>query len=172
MMEEQINQTIDQLVFFLMFQKYMKDTFIATLIRIFFSQYQCGFRKGFSTQHALLVLIEKMKNAREYSHRFIESFDCICHDLLIAKLHAYGSDRNVLKLIYDYLSDKSQKVKIGFLFSAYLDIISGPSKGSILGSPLFNIDLCDLFLKTAAQTFQSLLMIPVLTIVGLHLMKS
>ena len=63
MMEEQINQTIDQLVFFLMFQKYMKDTFIATLIRIFFSQYQCGFRKGFSTQHALLVLIEKMKNA-------------------------------------------------------------------------------------------------------------
>ena len=40
MMEEQINQTIDQLVFFLMFQKYMKDTFIVnytiTLIRIFF----------------------------------------------------------------------------------------------------------------------------------------
>ena len=39
-MEEQINQTIDQLVFFLMFQKYMKDTFIVnytiTLIRIFF----------------------------------------------------------------------------------------------------------------------------------------
>ena len=29
-----------------------------------FSKYQCGFRKGFSIQHALLVMIEKMKTAR------------------------------------------------------------------------------------------------------------
>ena len=37
------------------------------------------------------------------------AFDCMCHDLLIAKLNAYGFDKNVLKLIYDYLSDRSQK---------------------------------------------------------------
>ena len=34
-----------------------------------------------------------------------KAFDCICHDLLIAKLNAYGVDRNALKLIYDYLID-------------------------------------------------------------------
>ena len=46
-----------------------------------------------------------------------KAFDCICHDLLIAKLNTYGFDRNALKLIYDYLSDRSQKTKVGSLFS-------------------------------------------------------
>ena len=55
-MEEQINQTIYQLVFFLMFQKYMKsDAFIANY-KIIFSQYQCCFGKGFSTQPLVLSL--------------------------------------------------------------------------------------------------------------------
>ena len=36
---------------------------------------------------------------------------------------------------------------------------------------LFNIDLCDLFLRTMVLTLQTLLMIPLLTNVGLHLMK-
>ena len=49
-----------------------------------------------------------------------KAFDCICHDLLISKLNAYRFDRNVLKLIYDYLIDRSQKTKVGSSFSAYL----------------------------------------------------
>ena len=73
----------------------------------------------------------------------LKAFDCICHDLLIAKLNAYGFDRNTLKLIYDYLSDSAQKTKIGSSFSAYLDIIYGVPHGSILGPLLLNIDLCD-----------------------------
>ena len=56
-----------------------------------------------------------------------KAFDCICHNLLIAKLNAYGFDRNALKLIYDYLSDRS---KVGSLFSVYLDIIYGVPQGS------------------------------------------
>ena len=54
-----------------------------------------------------------------------KAFDYICHDLLIAKLNAYGFDRNALMLIYDYLSDRSQKAKVGYSFSAYSDIIYG-----------------------------------------------
>ena len=50
MMEEQINQTIEQIVFFLMFQKYMKDVFIVnytiTLIRIFFQNTNVAFVKA------------------------------------------------------------------------------------------------------------------------------
>ena len=60
-----------------------------------FSKYQCGFRKGFSTQHALLVLLEKMKIARDREGfcaavltDLSKAFDRICHDLLIAKLNA------------------------------------------------------------------------------------
>ena len=49
--------------------------------------------------------------------------DCICHDLLIAKLNAYGFDRNAVRFISDHLSDRSKKIKVGSSFSAYLDII-------------------------------------------------
>ena len=48
-----------------------------------------------------------------------KAFDCICHNLLIAKLKAYGFNRNALKLIYDYLSDTSQKIKVSSSSSAF-----------------------------------------------------
>ena len=83
-----------------------------------FSKYQCGFRKGFSTQHVLLIMIEKMKTAhaiKEFCMAFLtdllKAFDCIYHDLLIAKLNPNGFDRNALKLIYDYLSEYHKKLK-------------------------------------------------------------
>ena len=38
--------------------------------------------------------------------------DCLYHDLLIAKLHACGFDKNILKLVYSYLKEKEQRVKI------------------------------------------------------------
>ena len=125
-----------------------------------FSKYQYGFPKGFSTQHAPLVMIEKMKIARENEEfctviltDLSKAFDCNCHDLLIAKLNAYGFDRNALKHIYDYLSDRSQKTKVGSSFSVYLDIIYGLPQGSILGPQLFNIDLRDLFFEDYSSDF-------------------
>ena len=58
-------------------------------------KYQCGFRKGFSTQHALLVMIEKIKTTRDNKEFYAailtdlsKAFDCICHDISIAKLNA------------------------------------------------------------------------------------
>ena len=72
-----------------------------------------------------------------------KAFDCICYDLLIAKLNAYGFDKKALKLIYDYLNGRSQKIKVGSSFSSELDISYGVPQGSILGSLLFNIDICD-----------------------------
>ena len=101
-----------------------------------------------------------MKNARDNKQfcaailtDLSKAFDCICHDLLIAKLNAYSVDRNALKLLYDYLSDRSQKTKVGSSFSAYLDIIYGVPQGSILGPLLFYIDLCDLFFEDYNSDF-------------------
>ena len=82
-----------------------------------------------------------------------KAFDCICHDLLISKLNAYGFDRNALRLIYDYLSARSQKAKVGSSFSIHLDIIYGVPQGSILRPLLFNIDLCDLFFEDYTSDF-------------------
>ena len=52
-----------------------------------------------------------------------KAFDCICHNVLLANSNAYGFDRNAMKLIYYYLSDRPQKTKVDSLFSGYLDII-------------------------------------------------
>ena len=44
-----------------------------------------------------------------------KAYDCLPHDLLIAKLEEYGSDFNSLCLMYRYLDCRHQRVKIGSL---------------------------------------------------------
>ena len=41
-----------------------------------------------------------------------KAFDCLCHELLIAKLDAYGFDKKALKLVNSYLSNRKKRVKI------------------------------------------------------------
>ena len=72
-------------------------------------------------------------------------FDCISHDLIIAKLEAYGFHIDALKLIHDYLSNRKQRVKVNDAYSSWKDIFYGVPQGSIPGPLLFNIHLCDLF---------------------------
>ena len=65
--------------------------------------------------------------------------------MLVAKLNTYDFDKKALKLIYGYLNGRSHKIKVGSSFSSKLDISYGAPQVSILGSLLFNIDICDLF---------------------------
>ena len=62
-----------------------------------------------------------------------KAYDCIPHDLLIAKLEAYSLDKTNLHLLRDYLSNQKQRAKIGSSFSDWRDIICGIPQGSILG---------------------------------------
>ena len=75
-----------------------------------------------------------------------KAFDCIPHDLLIAKLHAYGSSFETLTFLNSYLRNLKQCVKINNTCSDFLKILSGVPQGSILGPILFNIFLNDLLL--------------------------
>ena len=126
------------------------------------SKFQCGFRKGYSPQHCLLLMIDKWKKAVD-NHKVFgavltdlsKAFDCICHDLLIAKLNAYGLSLPALKLITDYLQNRKQKTKIGSIYSDWKDIFSGVPQGSIFGLLLFNIFLCDLFLEDESNYFSN-----------------
>ena len=75
-----------------------------------------------------------------------KAFDCIPHDLIIAKLEAYGFQIDALRLVYDYQSNRKQRVKLNVTFSSWRDIEYGVPQGSILGPLLFNIHLCNLLL--------------------------
>ena len=68
-----------------------------------------------------------------------KAFDCIVHDLLLAKLSAYGFDFNSLKLINRFLSGRKLRTKIGYSYSPHLDLLVGIPQGSILGPLLLNI---------------------------------
>ena len=71
--------------------------------------------------------------------------DCLPHSLFIAELKGYGFDDNLLNLVNDFLSHRSQWTKIGNEYSSRKEIISGVRQGSILGPHFFNIHLCGLF---------------------------
>ena len=75
-------------------------------------------------------------------------FDCLPHNLIIAKLRACGFDKASLRLMHSYLTDRYQRVKINNSYSLWSLIKHGVPQGSVLDPILFNTFLCDMFFMT------------------------
>ena len=89
-----------------------------------------------------------------------KAYECIPHDLLIAKLEAYGRDKTCLPLLRDYLRNRKQRTKIDSSFKDWWDIICGIPQGSILDPLLFNVFINDIcFSLSQNLTYVILLMI-------------
>ena len=70
------------------------------------------------------------------------------HDLLIAKLEAYGLDKPSLNLVNDYLGFRKQREKFGSSYSDSANVTKGILQRSILEPLLFNIFINGIYLFT------------------------
>ena len=75
-----------------------------------------------------------------------KTFDCVNHDLIIAKQETYGVGENSLILIQDFFPKNPQRVKVGSSLSERMEINLGVPQGSIRGPIVFNVFITDFLL--------------------------
>ena len=94
-----------------------------------------GFREGYSTQHALFRVIETRKQCLDFESvvgalimDLSKAYDCIPHDLLIAKLEAYKLDKRSLKIMLNYKQpySKIRDLNMSKQYGSFRDLCLGP----------------------------------------------
>ena len=96
----------------------------------FLSPLLCGFRKRYSTRYVLINLLQKRQKCLDASDGIVgtllmvspsKAYDCVNHDLIIAKLEPYEVGENRLRLIQNYLSQRQQRVRVVSSFSEWFE---------------------------------------------------
>ena len=114
----------------------------STFRKLSLSELMSAYRSGYNANHVLIRLIENWRHALHNNlftcavlMKLSKAFDCILHDLLIAKLNAYGLDFDTKTFLHNYLKHRKQSVKINNLSSFFRTILSVVTQGSML-SPI------------------------------------
>ena len=124
-------------------------------------RYQFGFRKGYSTEYAILETVESLYTAIDKKLitcgiflDFSKAFDAINHKILLDKMCKYGICGLPLKWFKSYLENRKQYVKIGNTDSSLMNIRCGVPQGSTLGPLLFLLLIDDLPNTSNKLTFR------------------
>ena len=133
------------------------DNFLSTSEIIY--KFQFGFRKQYSTNHALLSIIEQIRTALDNNTFscgvFIDlekAFDTVNHQILLTKLYHYEIRGVANKWLYSYLTNRYQKVSLNGESYQRLPITCGVPQGSILGPLLYLLNINDMHLCVKAST--------------------
>ena len=110
------------------FERIIHDQ-ILIFVEQYLSPYLCGFMKGNSTQYCLIIMLERWKKGldnRKIAGTLVtdlsKAFDCLNHELLIAKFEVYGFHHSPLTYIFSCLSDRKQRTKVNNFLSSWSNI--------------------------------------------------